>query len=108
MTRRLMIFVTSAVLMFGAAQLLAHEEFQISGTVISRQGLRLEVKTSVDGRKVSIGLTEGTTIWRDKKKVAVTELKPGRTVLVDAYGDSEADCIAFEVLIVTASTSTKK
>jgi hypothetical protein len=104
MMRRITSFVTLAVLVLGATQLMAHDEFRIIGTVTKRQDSRLEVKTK-EGKTIPIGLNTTTTVWRNKKKVATTELKVGQSVVIDALGDSYADLVAFEVRIVPSITS---
>jgi hypothetical protein len=47
-------------------------------------------------------MKKDTLIYRDKQKVAATELKVGRSVVVDALGDSFDDLVALEVNIVPA------
>ena len=92
---------TIAVLALGVAPLFAHEAFRIVGTVTKRQAAQLGVKTK-QGRTVWVELTKATIILRDKTKVAVTELKPGLTVVVDALGDDDSDLTAKQVRIVPA------
>lgn len=94
-----MILVTPAILCLGAAHALAHDEFRIIGTVTKLQNSRLDVKTK-EGRTISIALNQETLISRDKKKIETTELKTGRSVVVDALGDSYDDLVALEVRIV--------
>ena len=79
-----------------AAELSAHDEFRIIGTVTKRQESVIDVKTK-EGKTISIALDKQTLISRDKKKVSSTELKTGRYVVVDALGDSEVDLLALEV-----------
>ena len=80
---------------------LAHEEFRVIGTVTKRTDAQLQVKTK-EVKTVSIALNKETLISRDKEKVASSELKTGRSVVVDALGDSEAELVALEVRIVPA------
>lgn len=101
MIQRMMILVTLTILMLGATPLLAHDEFRIIGTVTKRTDAQVQVKTKA-GKTISIALNKETLISRDKKKVASTELKTGRSVVVDALGDSEAELVALEVRIVQA------
>lgn len=99
MTRRITTLVTLALLVLGATQLLAHEEFRIIGTIAKRQDSRLDVKTK-EGKIISIALNDDTLVSRDKKKVNATELKIGRSVVVVGWGDSVAELVALEVRIV--------
>lgn len=43
-----------------------------------------------------------TKIVREGKSVGAEELKVGRSVVVDGYGDSEDDLLAIEIRIVPA------
>jgi len=97
--RRLIALVITAVLILGAAQLWAHDNFRVIGTISKLQATQVDVKTK-DGATVSIEIDKQTLVWRDKKKVPATELKMGLSVVVDAYGDSEEDLLALDVTIV--------
>jgi len=99
MIRPIMTFVATTVLVLSAAELIAHDEFRIIGTVTKRQETAINVKTK-EGKTISIALNKQTLISRDKKKVNSTELKTGHYVVVDALGDSEADLLALEVRLV--------
>ena len=99
MTRRLMILRMVTILMLGAMPLLAHDVYRIVGTVTKRTADQLDVKTE-DGRIIVIGMSKDTPVWRDKMKVAGTELKVGLTVVADATGDSEDDLSAMVITIV--------
>ena len=102
MTRRIIFLVTVIVLAL-SAQLLAHEEFRIVGTVVKLEKSQLQVKAR-NAKLWSVALTGETFIHRDKdqNKVAQTELKAGTSVVVDALGDTEADLQALEIRIVPA------
>jgi hypothetical protein len=99
MNRR--IALTFAVLMVavGAAQLRAHDEFRIIGTLTKYQDSKVEIKSKT-GKTVSVRLDKQTAITRDKKKVDATALKVGQSLVVDAYGDTEDDSLAVEIRIV--------
>ena len=99
MMQRVMAFVTATLLVLGAAQTLAHENFRIIGTLTRHLRSNIDVK-SKDGKTTSIRLDKQTVVLRDKKKVDVDELKAGQSVVVDAYGDDEKDLLALEVRIV--------
>ena len=92
-------------LMFAAfilsATLFAHDEFRFVGTITERVDDTLTVKTQ-QGDVVAMGITKNTLIYRNKKEVPVTELKPGRTVVVRALGDSLDSFEVFEITIVPA------
>jgi hypothetical protein len=81
----------------------AHDNFRIIGTVTRLQKTLIDVKNA-DGKTVTIRLDKQTAVTRDKKKIDVAELKTGQSVVVDAYGDSEADLLALEVRIVPPIT----
>jgi hypothetical protein len=104
MTRRSIVFATLIALGLGAMPLRAHEAFRIVGTIATRQGTQLGVKTK-EGRTVYAELTKKTIVLRDKTKVPATELKPGLSVVVDALGDDDSDLTIKQVRIVPAITA---
>lgn len=79
----------------------AHEEFRIIGTLTRVQDTQIDVRTR-DSKTIAVKLDKQTVVTRDKKKVAVTQLKSGQSVVVDALGDDESDLLALEVRIVPA------
>ncbi len=79
----------------------AHEEFRIIGTLTRVQDRQIDVRTK-DSKTIAVKLDKQTVVTRDKKKVAVTQLKNGQSVVVDALGDDESDLLALEVRIVPA------
>jgi hypothetical protein len=93
--------VCVAVMLFvvGAPRASAHDEFRIIGTLTRVQEHQIDVKQK-DSRTVSIAVNKETLITRDKKKVPASELKTGRSVVVDALGDDLTDLVALEVRIV--------
>jgi hypothetical protein len=103
MTPRILSLVTLTVLFLGPTCLLAHDEFRIIGNITRLQDSQLQVKDKT-GKTFSIKINNETYIHRDKEKekAPVAELKNGRSVVVDALGDSEADLLAVEVRIVPA------
>ena len=96
--RRALTLLVAALLTLGGYAT-AHENFRIIGTLTKHQGAMIEVK-SRDAKTTAIKLDKQTEITRDKKKVDPTELQPGLSVVVDAYGDSEEDLLALEIRIV--------
>ena len=99
MTRRIAFVLVLITVMSAVAPVMAHEEFRVVGVVTSRQPTQFVVKTTA-GKSFSMELNKQTSVTRDKKKVDASELKVGQTVVVDAYGDSEADLLALEVQLV--------
>ena len=97
--RRTLTLLVAALLTLGVGYATAHENFRIIGTLTKHQGAMIEVK-SRDAKTTAIKLDKQTEITRDKKKVDPSELRPGLSVVVDAYGDSEEDLLALEVRIV--------
>ena len=101
MNRRMMILAVLATFTFGAGEVLAHERFRVVGTITRRLATEIEVQTQA-GKKILIGLDKQTAVTRDKKPVPATELKKGRSVVVDALGDDLSDLVAEEVKLVAA------
>jgi hypothetical protein len=103
MTRKVIALVTFTVLFLSAMALFAHDQYRIVGVITGMQASQLTVKDK-DGKTFSMKVDDATYIHRDKykAKIAVTELKAGRSVVVDALGDSEKDLFAVEVRIVPA------
>jgi hypothetical protein len=99
MIRRVAASLSVLMLVSGAAQLWAHENFRIIGTLTKHQDSKIEVKNK-SGKTVSIRLDKQTSISRDKTKVDLTALKAGQSLVVDAYGDTEDDSLAVEIRIV--------
>jgi hypothetical protein len=101
MMKTLMTFAVAVAILFGAGAAFAHDHFRVIGTLTKHQDSRIEVKNR-DGKTTAIKLDKQTEVTQDKKKVETTELKVGRSVVVDAYGDSEDDLLALEIRIVPA------
>jgi hypothetical protein len=104
MARRVLTLLTLVLVMFVGAGLAAHDDYRVIGTITKFEKSRLDVKTK-EAKTVSIAVDKQTVITRDKKKVDATELKMGRSVVVDAWGDSYDDLLAIEVRIVPAINS---
>ena len=90
-----------ATVLLSVPALLAHDEFRIIGVVTSKQEKVLQVRNKT-GKVFSIEINKDTVVLRNKNKIAMSELKAGLTVVVDALGDSEADLAAVEIRIVPA------
>jgi hypothetical protein len=103
--RQIVGVIAFAVLLSGAVSLTAHEQFRIIGTIVKFEKLQLVVDSTYSERFV-LNLQEGTLIQRDKKRVPATELKVGRSVVVDVSGDTLYDDNLF-VIAVTLVPSTR-
>ena len=88
--------VTVVLLLFAVAHLPAHEKFRIVGTVVKVRATQLDVKAA-DGQTYEIDMDAKTRVTRNKKSVAVSELKAGRSVVVEALGHDMFDLVAVEV-----------
>ena len=99
MTRRLLLLQAGLVLGMGAIQLAAHDDFRIIGTLERRQASTIAVKKNT-GKIVSIKIDKQTAITQDSKKVDASALTAGKSVVVDAYGDTEDGALAIEIRIV--------
>ena len=99
--RKLIGLAIAGMLIAGASQLYAHDEYRIIGTVMKVQASAIDVKDR-DGKTTVIKLDKQTRVERDKAKVDVAEVKAGRYVVVDALGDSEDDLLAIDIRLVPA------
>jgi hypothetical protein len=98
MNRRAFLAAAAAVTFAGASSF-AHDNFRVIGTITKVEKSTLSVKNK-DAKTMPIKLDKQTEVTRDQKRVDVAELKVGQSVVVDAYGDSEADLLALEIRIV--------
>jgi hypothetical protein len=106
MMRRILLgILTFAVLMSDAASLGAHDQFRIIGKIVKFEKLQLVVDTAYSERFV-LNLHEGTLVQRDKKRVPATELKVGRSVVVDVSGDTFYDDNLFVIAVTLVSSTT--
>ena len=79
---------------------LAHEEMLLSGTVTRVDGASIEVRTA-EGAVMTVGRHAGTRVFAGSKAVDKAELKVGRHVTMEGYGDSLADLAALAVVLDT-------
>ena len=77
---------------------LAHEKFKIVGTVARVHAEQLDVK-SVDGSIYEMDMFDSVAVFRNNRKVAKSELKPGVKVTVNALGHDFFDLEAVEIHI---------
>ena len=99
MIRQLSLLFVLLALTADAAPLSAHDEFRIIGTLEKKQPSAIAIKKK-SGETVSIRIDKQTAVTQEKKKVDLTALKVGQSLVVDAYGDTEADALALEIRIV--------
>jgi hypothetical protein len=104
MTRRMLLLAT--LFLVGGVAASAHDDFRVIGTITRADNATLDVRNRQD-KTLTIRLNGQTQVTRDNKKVALTELKVGQSVVVDAYGDSERDLLALDIRIVPPIRSTK-
>lgn len=76
----------------------AHEKFKIVGTVARLHAEQLDVK-AVDGATYEMDMFDSVAVFRQNRKVAQTELKPGVKVTVHALGHDMFDLEVVEVYI---------
>ena len=96
---RVMALLVAAGLLPGAAPAIAHGQFHIVGTITKREAMVIVVKPT--GPIAStIQLDAHTVVVRDNKQVNASELTVGRTVVVDALGDTPDDMVAVFIRIV--------
>jgi hypothetical protein len=100
MTKWMMTIAIGVAVVLGT-DAFAHENFRVIGMLTKHQDSRIDVRNR-EGRTISLKLDKQTEVTQDKKKVDVAELKVGRSVVVDAYGDTEDDLLALEIRIVPA------
>jgi len=104
--RRVALCIATVVLLATTVPSFAHDDFRVIGTITKLEKSTIDVK-SKDAKITSIKMDKQTQVTRDKQKVAPAELKVGQSVVVDAYGDSEADLLALEIRIVPPIRGTK-
>ena len=104
--RHILGIVVVALLLSGAVPVNAHEQFRIIGTIAKFEKLQLIVDTAFSERFV-LNLQEGTLIQRDKKRVPATELKAGRSVVVDVSGDTLYDDNLFVISVTLVPSITR-
>ena len=76
----------------------AHEKFKIVGTVVKVHAEQLDVK-AVDGSTYEMDMFDSAAVFRQNRKVAKSELKPGVKVTVNALGHDMFDLEVVEVHI---------
>ena len=99
MTRRVLIGSAVLALTLAAASAFAHDHFRVIGTITRHQESSISVKDR-NAKTTVVRLDKQTKVTKDKKKMELADLKVGASVVVEAYGDSEADLLALDVAIV--------
>ena len=91
--------VLALTLVSPIATVRAHQDYRIVGTLTRVQKTAIQVKTKDE--TISIKLDEETYVTRDDvARLPNAELKRGRSVVVEATGDSYKDLVALRVRIV--------
>jgi hypothetical protein len=103
MQRRTVLGIAVALCLF-VTGVSAHDDYRIIGTVVRIAAPTLEVKQTKDGKTIAMKMDSATIVTRDKKKVALAEVKAGQYVVVDARGDSLEDLVVLEVRLVPPPT----
>lgn len=78
---------------------LAHDEGRVIGTIAEVKGDALVVKAQ-DGRVANIRVDAKTELSQDAHKADRSEIKVGRFVVIQAYGDDYSDMLALEIKFV--------
>ena len=103
MSRRLVLFVLVAIVAATVATI-THEQMRVVGVIVKFEKSLLDVKTK-EGKTISIEIDAVTKITLNKKPVGREELKVGRTVAVDATGDSVDELFAISVVLAPQSAT---
>jgi len=99
MTRRHLMGLFLASLLWAPSSVVAHEDFKVIGVVSAYDAPLLQVQ-GPDGRQTVVRLEPRTPILEGKRPVPASTLKAGLGVEVDAWGDDESDLVALEIRIV--------
>jgi hypothetical protein len=90
--------LAAALVLLVAASGSAHEKFKIVGTIARVHAEQLDVK-SVDGSTYEMDMFDSVAVFRNNRKVAKSELRPGVKVTVNALGHDFFDLEVVEVHI---------
>ena len=94
-----MTLVATIVMFLIAPAVWAHDghAHKIMGTVTARGDKDVKVRTP-GGEVLSIAVTPATTVRRDKRKAAITDVQVGRRVVVD-IGNGEDPLVARDIQV---------
>jgi hypothetical protein len=106
MTRRMMFLALSTLIATMGAGISAHKEVRIVGTLTKVETASITVKKA-DSKIVTILFDKDTDITRDNVKVSASELKVGRTVVVDACAEASKPLMASEIKLVPPTAASK-
>ena len=81
----------------------AHDNIRVIGTITGYKESAVKVMTK-EGAESWIQVNDDTEISRDQTKVGAAELKPGRYVVVDGWGDDFYSLDALKIRLVPAPT----
>jgi hypothetical protein len=107
MAARTMLLVALMMLGWDVTGTYGHDLYRIVGKIERYHESTLDVKDR-EGKTTSIRVDKQTEVTRDNKKVETRELQLGRSVVVEATGDSEADLLALEIRLVPDIKPTPK
>ena len=83
----------------GAASLRAHEAFKLTGKIVNYDKPTLTVATNEHGTiKVKCEGDFATILYKGKA-ATTAELKPGRSAVIDAWGDNLEDAEVLEISV---------
>ncbi len=111
MKKPLLIAATLTAALVSSPNIQAHEghAHKMMGTVSTRQGNQLEVK-SMDGKTATVTLDDKTKILRGKTKASAQDINPGDRVVVTATEkkdpNGKAIMVASEVRLAEAGGAT--
>lgn len=91
--------LVGTTLLLSAGSVAAHDNIRVIGTITGYKANAVQVKTK-EGAEAWIRFAEDTEITRDNAKVAATELKEGRYVVIDGWGDTFFDLDALKIRLV--------
>jgi hypothetical protein len=103
-----LIIVALVIGVISVTALNAHDQYRIVGTVTKITADEISVKQVKDGKVIEMDITKQTKVTRDKKPVAMKDVKVGGNVVVDALGDSILDLEVIEIRLVPSIPTAKK
>jgi hypothetical protein len=102
MSRRRLLVLLAGVLPLVSKRAFAHNYVRVIGRITKRQESMIAVEDK-DQETTEIWLDNKSEVWRDGKRVEVSELKVGVTVVADAFNDDprgEDPLLALSIKIV--------
>lgn len=100
--------IALAIGVLSVGSLKAHDEYRIVGTVTKITADEIAVKQVKDGKIIEMDINKQTKVTKDKKPVAIKDVKVGGSVVVEALGDSILELTAIEIRLVPAIPSARQ